>query len=245
MKLSRVILLSIFVVWSSACSVFFAAGDESRVKDARTKGQKFRELMPLVKDKKVLSYVDAIGRKLIAAAPKKSQKLNIPISFHVINANSGTSFTSGGYVFLERSRIDKAVSEGEIAGILGHEIAHNYLGHVIFVTNYDWCVEYFQLCYDKHYTYRREHELEADDMAVRMMTAAGYDPEDLAAYFLSEAKMLKSVGAQSYPSHPSLYERVRRIRGLAKTLKVSKKPIKMTDKLKETKQKLKSMKQQT
>lgn len=215
----------------SSCSTMQAVNTAMKVRDARAEGENLKNSLPLVKDKEVLSYIDAIGRKLINAAPATSKKLDIPISFHIINVgvkNDVSSFTVGGYVFLDRPAIDLYSSESVIAGIMAHEIAHNYLGHVIDPGEYNYCKEDSQECFDKYYQHTRQDELDADALGVQIMVNAGYNPNDLAKYFLVLANQLKKAGGQSYPTHPSLYERVKKINALAKTLKVSKNPLRKT-----------------
>lgn len=228
----------------SSCSTMQAINTAKKVRDARTEGENLKNSLPLVKDKQVVNYIDSIGRKLINSTPATSKKLEIPISFHIINVNAKndvSSFTVGGYVFLDRPAIELYSSEGVIAGIMAHEIAHNYLGHVIDPGEYSDCKEESKECFDKYYQHTRQDELDADALGVQIMVNAGYDPNDLAKYFLVLAAQLTKEGGQSYPSHPSLYERVKKINALAKTLKVSKTPLKKTAGITKVREILKSI----
>ncbi len=228
----------------SGCSSSEAATEQAMIEERRREAEEFLRSLPLVKNQQVANLVNGIGKKLLAQ-PTSGKKVNIPISFHVLNLaeDSGLSTsTLGGLVFLDRAEIETTNSESEIAGVLGHEIAHNYLGHTINKLGYEWCMEYLQKCEDWHYQSSREQELAADDLGVILMAKAGYDPEDLAINFLKSAKEMDEHGAVSFPSHPSLYERVKRIRKLAKTLRLSPHPPKKTITLQKAKKALAKIK---
>lgn len=245
MKNFRILVLVLLVASFSSCSSFQAAATDQEMADVQIDADKIKRDTPQVTDPRVTNYISDLGKKIAAAVPTASKKLSPKIEFFTFNAIGPSSFSVGRYVFLERAEIEKAKSEGEIAGVLGHEIAHIYLGHVIFTSGYDWCMDYLDLCENKHYQINRELELEADALAVITMAKAGYDPEDLAQNFLREAQILVKFGESSYPTHPSMYERIRKIRELAKTLKISKKPIKDTGSLKLAKKALKKIPSKT
>lgn len=210
-------------------------------------GKRYYEIdPPLVHDVKVLEYVDKIGKKLILASSAQPKLFEPKLRFYVMNTKDGdaVSMTTANKIYLDRNDIETAPSEGQVAGILAHEIAHNYLGHTLQTSAYGWCRELSKKCWERYHEIGRQGELEADALAVKIMVTAGYDPEDLAQLFLRNASQMTKVGQVSYPTHPSMYERVRKIRQLAKSLNVSEKPIRNTNGLKQIKKRLNKIKPQ-
>ena len=76
---------------------------------------------PLVKDAKLQHYVNQVGRWVAA----QSERPNLPWQFGVIDSTDINAFSApGGYVFITKGLYNKLNSESELAGVLGHEIAH-------------------------------------------------------------------------------------------------------------------------
>ncbi|HWY23371.1 MAG TPA: M48 family metalloprotease [Nevskia sp.] len=60
----------------------------------------------------------------------QSERPDLPWRFAVLDDNSINAFAApGGYVFVTRGLLGKLHSEAELAGVLGHEIAHVVLKH--------------------------------------------------------------------------------------------------------------------
>jgi predicted Zn-dependent protease len=114
----------------------------------------------------------------------------------------------GGYIYITRQLLGLMNSEGELASVLGHEVGHVTADHSAERQNQGlWTQlgaallgvvtgsgELAQLAAQgaQIWTlrYSRSQELESDDLGVRYMTAAGYDP-------LQSPAMLASLGAWS------------------------------------------------
>lgn len=81
---------------------------------------------PLVQDAEVNRYIDALGKKLAANAPGAKY----PYSFRVVNSNEINAFAlPGGPVFVNLGLIQRAQTEAQLAGVIGHEISHVALRH--------------------------------------------------------------------------------------------------------------------
>ena len=79
-----------------------------------------------MRDADVEAYVNRIGQKLAANAGGPQFQYR----FRVINASDINAFAlPGGFVYLNRGIIENARNEGEVAGVLAHEIAHSSLRH--------------------------------------------------------------------------------------------------------------------
>lgn len=76
---------------------------------------------PLVKDAKLQHYVNQVGRWVAL----QSERPNLPWQFGVIDSEDVNAFAApGGYVFITKGLYKKLNNEAELAGVLGHEIAH-------------------------------------------------------------------------------------------------------------------------
>src|SRR5207244_8089650 len=82
--------------------------------------------MPMVGESAVTRYVSALGAKLAAQAP--GPRFNY--RFRVANLSDVNAFAlPGGYIYVHRGLIENVRSEGELAGVMAHEIAHVALRH--------------------------------------------------------------------------------------------------------------------
>jgi predicted Zn-dependent protease len=76
---------------------------------------------PLVKDAKLQNYVNLVGRWVAL----QSERSDLPWQFGVIDSSDINAFSApGGYVFITKGLYNKLHNESELAGVLGHEIAH-------------------------------------------------------------------------------------------------------------------------
>ena len=76
---------------------------------------------PLLQDKKLQRYVQQVGLALAA----HGERPNLPWHFAVLDDNEFNAFaTPGGYIFITRGLLLSLRNEAELAGVLGHEIAH-------------------------------------------------------------------------------------------------------------------------
>jgi Peptidase family M48 len=75
---------------------------------------------PEVKDEAVIDYVKSIGDKVA-----RHSDLQVPLNITVLNSKEINAFAlPGGYLYIERGLLEAADDEAELAGVIGHEIAH-------------------------------------------------------------------------------------------------------------------------
>src|SRR5262247_4521078 len=85
---------------------------------------------PLLRDAQVASYVERVGQRLVAAIPPEFQHPEFRYYFKVINASDINAFAlPGGPMYVDRGMIQAARTEGEMAGVMAHEISHVALRH--------------------------------------------------------------------------------------------------------------------
>src|SRR5262247_3378159 len=89
-----------------------------------------RQQFPIMRDDLVSSYVENIGRRLVAAIPPDLQHREFQYTFDVVNVREINAFAlPGGPMFVNRGMIEAAKTEGEVAGVMAHEISHVVLRH--------------------------------------------------------------------------------------------------------------------
>jgi predicted Zn-dependent protease len=151
------------------------------------------------------AYVQSIGRK-VAAQTNISGGGN---AFHVTTLNSpvmNAFAVPGGYLYVTRQLVGLANDEAELASVLGHEAGHiaarhsserqrtgilSQLGAILVgvVTGSGQLAQLAgQVSQGIFLKYSRSQEYEADDLGVRYIAAAGYDP-------LASPSFLNSLGA--------------------------------------------------
>ena len=86
--------------------------------------------LPIMRDDAVTSYVEGIGRRLVAAIPSNLRHPEFRYSFKVVNVREINAFAlPGGPMFVNRGMIEAAHTEGEVAGVMAHELSHVVLRH--------------------------------------------------------------------------------------------------------------------
>jgi predicted Zn-dependent protease len=81
----------------------------------------------VIDDPVIVPYVNKIGRRVLASLPQQPFKYQ----FHVINDDIYNAFaTPAGHIFVYTGLLNAMQEEEELAGIMGHEIAHVYCRHI-------------------------------------------------------------------------------------------------------------------
>ncbi|MGB5750026.1 MAG: M48 family metalloprotease [Desulfobacterales bacterium] len=81
----------------------------------------------VIDDPVIVPYVNKIGQRILATLPPQPFKYH----FHVINDDVYNAFaTPAGHIFVYTGLLNAMKEEEELAGIMGHEIAHVYCRHI-------------------------------------------------------------------------------------------------------------------
>ncbi|HWP44786.1 MAG TPA: M48 family metallopeptidase, partial [Blastocatellia bacterium] len=223
---------------------------EQDIELGRQSAQKIAAEVPLIGDEAIIDYVRQIGARLAAKAPGHE----FPYQFSVVATKDINAFAlPGGPVFVNAGTIAAAKSEGELAGVMAHEIAHIALRHgtnqaskaylakagldVLSTITGGGSTDLGQIINTIggvganviFLKFGRTAETEADLEGARIMAEAGYDPRDMASFF----KTLEEQGGPSVPEflsdHPNPGNRIAAINRALPSLPVSRDAVRDTD----------------
>src|ERR1700750_31044 len=100
------------------------------IKLGRQAAQEAESQFPLLRDETVRGYVESVGRRLVASIPSEFQHPEFNYYFKVVNARDINAFAlPGGPMYVNRGMIEAAKTEGEMAGVMAHELSHVALRH--------------------------------------------------------------------------------------------------------------------
>jgi beta-barrel assembly-enhancing protease len=199
--------------------------------------------LPMLRDSRIQGYVEQVGRRLASNAPGPK----FPYTFRVVNASDLNAFAlPGGPVYVTRGMIEAARNEGELAGVMAHEISHVALRHGTNQVSKAYLAKAgigilggilgggggggtasilqavgglgLNALFLK---FSRTAETQADIMGTQIMARAGYDPTAMASMFqLLKAQQGREPGrvAQFFSDHPSPANREAVVREEARKL---------------------------
>ena len=204
-----------------------------------------RQQLPVMRDDEVTSYVQDVGQRLVAAIPPELRHSEFRYTFEVVNVREINAFAlPGGPMFVNRGMIEAAHTEGEVAGVMAHELSHVVLRHgtaqASKATKYEigqvagavlgaiigggWgrvISEGTQFGLGAAFLrFSREYEKQADLEGSHIMARAGYDPRDMANMFKTIEKQSGSGGPQWLSDHPNPGNRYDYILQEARALRV-------------------------
>ncbi|MDT5271579.1 MAG: hypothetical protein QOH49_3765 [Acidobacteriota bacterium] len=185
-------------------------------------------------DERTGRYVQRLGERVAAGAPG----YKFPYKFVVVASPEVNAFAlPGGYVFVNEGAIEAARTEGELAGVLAHEIAHVSLRHgttqasraylartalgvvntVAGVGHGDFWRVAAAACGSGVNNFflrsNRAAELQADAEGARLLAEAGFDPRDMAHFFqrLNEREGDREEVASDHPDPASRVEAIDKV----------------------------------
>ena len=197
--------------------------------------QMIAEMGGEVRGTQVDAKVKAVGQKLVQMSDASKTIYNGKFDFHLLADDQTVNAFAlpGGQVFITVALLQRLKNEDQLAGVLGHEIGHVVARHsaekiaqmelaqgltgAVTMATYDpgspnggylaqMVANTLQL------KYGRDQELQSDDLGVRFMIQADYDPEQL----IEVMEILKQASGPSrtpefQSTHPDPENRKQRI----------------------------------
>ncbi|MGI9054704.1 MAG: M48 family metallopeptidase, partial [Pyrinomonadaceae bacterium] len=216
------------------------------VKIGREASQEVEKQFPILNDYQATQYVENVGERLVRAIPPQFQNSAFDYRFKVVNARDINAFAlPGGPMYVKRGMIEAAKSEGEMAGVMAHEISHIALRHATaqqtklnnplnqilgigailggaILGGQTGAAIGQTLAAGYFLRYSRDYERQADTLGAQIMARAGYDPRDLANMFRTiEGQSGGNRAPEWLSSHPDPGSRYQSINREAQLLRIS------------------------
>src|SRR5882672_834416 len=103
---------------------------EQDVQLGREAAAEARQQYPVIENEKISLYLTKLGDRLVAAAPSELKQPVYEYSFTPVNVKEINAFAlPGGPMFVNRGMFDAADAEGEVVGVMAHELSHVLLRH--------------------------------------------------------------------------------------------------------------------
>lgn len=193
--------------------------------------QMVQEFGGLSQNSQYQEIVKRVGAKVVNNSD--AHKTNYPFQFYVLADNRTVNAFAlpGGPIFITEALLIRLQSEDQLAGVLGHEVGHVIARHsaeqmskqelsqgiagAAGVAAGDVNSAYYAQVVANmvNMKYGRDDELESDDLGVRFMIQAGYNPEALIGVMdiLEEASGGSQV-PEFQSTHPSPSNRREKIK---------------------------------
>jgi Zn-dependent protease with chaperone function len=200
---------------------------EQDVTLGREAAAEVRKQYPIITNEALAGYLDRLGKRLVAAAPPELDQPVFEYSFTPVNIKDINAFAlPGGPMFINRGMFEAAGGEGEVVGVMAHELSHVLLRHGTANATKAQGFQLGQLAGAIagavvgggwgqlisegssfglgaiFLKYSREYEKQADLLGAQIMARAGYDPRDLGRMFETIQKESKNGSPQWLSSHP-------------------------------------------
>jgi hypothetical protein len=206
------------------------------VKAGQQAAAQVEQQMPILRDQVATDYLRSIGDRLVSAIPPEFQHPEFRYSFKIVDVRDINAFAlPGGPMYVNRGLINVAHNEGELAGVMAHELSHVALRHgtaqatkaqkysilgalgqvagaVVGGVPGAVIGQGSQLGVGAYFLkFSREYETEADVLGSQIMARAGYDPIGLANMFKTLEQQGSGGGPQFLSDHPNPANRFARI----------------------------------
>jgi len=202
---------------------------EKEIAIGKQLAQEVERQAKVVTDPIVAEYVNRLGQNLVRNSDAK-----VPFTIKVLDSEEVNAFAlPGGFFFVNSGLILKADTEAELAGVMGHEIAHVACRHgtknatrgeiaqiamiaASIAIPYGWTGYAIRQGASMaipigFLTFSRANEREADHLGLQYMYKAGYDPTAFVDFFEKiETLEKKKPGtvAKVFSTHPMTDDRI-------------------------------------
>ena len=195
----------------------------------------------VMQDAELTKYVTLVGTVLTKASTRPDLKWE----FVVLDTEGVNAFAApGGLVHITKGALGLIKNEAELAGVLGHEIAHITKKHTVNAIKKNKAVKltteeagsrssfYYTMLADAVYDniveqgFDRGDEDDADQEGARLANKAGYNPVGLTNFLQKLIDRNKALKGSSKPNglfstHPDTKDRIEKVTKQIKTEKLS------------------------
>ncbi|WP_372682132.1 M48 family metalloprotease [Desulfosarcina sp.] len=226
-KIFTIVTMAAFLI--STIVVMVPKGICLTIQEEREMSSEFMKVVraefPLIEDPVITDYVNRVGKRILAAIPPQP----FDYQFHVLREDVYNAFaTPAGHIFFNSGLFAALESEEELAGIIGHEIAHVVCRHISDRIESSKKIGMATLAgmvagvllgaggagaaasaltvgsvaagQTAALAYSRENEMQADQLGLEYLTLAGYSGEGL----LTSLKKIRSkqwYGSEQIPTY--------------------------------------------
>lgn len=205
-------------------------GTQEEVAMGNQYAQQIERELPIVRDPEIVRYINVLGDSIARVVDDRS----LTWRFNVVDQDEINAFAvPGGHIYINRGLIARVTNMSELAGVLGHEIAHVTQRHSMKqmaaaqranVGLTGVCIFAPSFCQGLGGTalqvgasvgfakFSRDDETESDRYGVKYVTRAGIDPRGMPSMFrilLRERERNPSGVEAWFSSHPIEESRVR------------------------------------
>lgn len=206
--------------------------EEEEIKLGTDVSLKIRARFGVVQDPAVHKYVTLVGTTLT----EQTSRPKLPWTFIVLDTDGVNAFAApGGFVHITRGALALIKSEAELAGVLGHEIAHVAQKHTVNAIRKSKGVQigtsetlsnrgaFLDALANRAYSmvlensFDRGDELDADKEGVALVQKTPYVGTGLADFLarLSDRNKGQAQKNGLFASHPETQERINKVKQLA------------------------------
>jgi beta-barrel assembly-enhancing protease len=203
---------------------------EQDIKMGQEYSQQIAQQMEVLPAGPLTEYIQALGRK-IATQPQAN---GFPYEFRVVNDPSINAFAlPGGPVFIHTGILLNADNEGQLIGVIAHEVSHIALRHSTNSVTKSYALQIPAMIAGVYgemkggitgmltqlgvglgangllMKFSRGHEQQADLLGARMMNNVGYNPIEIARFFEKLEAASGKGGMDFFSSHPNPGNRVK------------------------------------
>ena len=201
--------------------------------------QEIEKTAKFINDPVVVEYANRVGQNLV-----RNSDCKVPFTIKVLDGDEVNAFAlPGGFFYVYSGLMLRADEESELAGVMGHEIAHVCARHaakqetkqeltqlasipaMIFIP-YSWAG--YAIYQGMNFgipiaflKFSRDQEAEADYLGLQYMYKAGYDPNSFVSFFEKiEADEKKQPGTipKIFADHPPTPDRITKIQNEISTI---------------------------
>lgn len=207
------------------------ASTQQEVQTGAQYAQQIEQQLPIIRDPEIVRYINLLGDSIA----RVSDDRNLDWTFSVVDQGDVNAFAvPGGHIYVYRGLIEHTANMSELAGVMGHEIAHVTRRHSVKqmasaeranVAVAGVCILAPGVCSSSAGSaalnvgggalfakFSRDDESEADRFGVTYVTRARIDPHGMPSMFrtlLSLRTNQPSAVEGWFSSHPIEEDRVR------------------------------------